>query len=113
MRGLPPVRYTDQQQAKRGASPKSILPLPCAYETLNPSPQKSRAITSEEVGSCSMRPRLSGLSVSEGSSLCIPPHAATAKAGAFAYSNARTTAKAGAFAYSNARRRQKLELLLT
>jgi len=46
-----------------------------------------------------MRPRLSGLSVSEGSSLCIPSHAAPAKAGAFAYSGARQTAKAGAFAY--------------
>src|SRR5260370_25161195 len=38
MKGLPQMRHTDQQKAERRASllePKSILLLPCAYETLN------------------------------------------------------------------------------
>jgi hypothetical protein len=42
-----------------------------------------------------MRSRLSGLCVSDGSSLCIPPRAAPAKAGAFAYKSLRICQNTG------------------
>src|SRR5271165_3768313 len=50
MRGFPSLRHTDQQKAQRGVSPKSILPLPCAYETLVSCPRNSRYIVAIKMG---------------------------------------------------------------